>query len=98
MAMPRRAGSRAPRKSNRPRARRQPARSVRRRDGSQAGKSKAKTPGRYTVSISNRQRVLPVSRRRLTGLEKSVLTLEGVARAELSVAIVNDREIHDVNR
>jgi len=87
--MPRRAGSSAPRKSNGLRARRERA---------QSAKPTAGIPGVYSVSISNRQRILRVSRRRLTGLVKSLLMLEGVARAELSVAIVNDREIHDVNR
>jgi|SRR6516162_8706976 len=52
----------------------------------------------YTLSFANRQRVMRVDRRRLARLARSVLAREQVARAEVSVALVDDRQIQIVNR
>ena len=52
----------------------------------------------YSVSIADAQRLVPIDRRRLVRLARSILEREGVARAEISVAVVDDRQIHAVNR
>jgi probable rRNA maturation factor len=52
----------------------------------------------YAIAIANRQRAVRVDRRRLIRLAKAVLAMEEVARAEISVALVDDEEIHAVNR
>jgi len=96
--MPRLAGSREKHRKDRLPVRPGPERVSAARPPAEIRKSKPKTQKPYTVSISNRQRLLPVDRRRLVRLVEAVLTLEQVARAELSVAIVDDGEIHDVNR
>jgi probable rRNA maturation factor len=53
---------------------------------------------RISVAIANRQRAVRVDRRRLIRLAKAVLSMEAVALAEISVALVDDREIHALNR
>lgn len=55
-------------------------------------------PVPYTIAIANEQRCLRVNRRRLTQLALSVLAREQVARAEISIAIVDDTRIHAINR
>src|SRR5579863_5167889 len=52
----------------------------------------------YSIAITNRQRAVRCDRRRLTKLARSVLAREQVESAEISVAIVDDREIHAINR
>ena len=52
----------------------------------------------YSIAFTNRQRILRVDFRRLGRLARSVLTREEVARAEISVAIVDDPQIHALNR
>jgi probable rRNA maturation factor len=52
----------------------------------------------YSIAFANRQRVLRVDRRRLARLARSVLAREQVAWAEISVAIVDDEQIHHLNR
>jgi probable rRNA maturation factor len=92
-----RAVSRAPRRTSPKTVRRQAAR-VSRAHAAQSDGPAGTANKSCSVSISNRQRALRVDRRRLTRLVKSVLALEQVARAEISIAIVGDQEIHDVNR
>jgi probable rRNA maturation factor len=60
-------------------------------------KSKINAPP-YSIAIASRQRALRIDRRRLTRLAHSVLTRERVSRAEISVAIVDDAQIHIINR
>jgi probable rRNA maturation factor len=50
------------------------------------------------VEIVNRQEVLPADENRLREGICAVLAGEGIERANISVAIVDDREIHDLNR
>ncbi|MGE5191760.1 MAG: rRNA maturation RNase YbeY [Deltaproteobacteria bacterium] len=51
-----------------------------------------------SIAFADRQRVLRVDRRRLARLARSVLTREKVRQAEISVAIVDDAQIHSLNR
>lgn len=50
------------------------------------------------VEISNRQQALPVDRRLLRRAVRAVLTEEGIADAEISLAIVDDPTIRDLHR
>jgi probable rRNA maturation factor len=52
----------------------------------------------YSIAIANQQQVLTIDRRRLIRLARSVLAREGVAEADISVAIVDDPQIHSINR
>jgi probable rRNA maturation factor len=52
----------------------------------------------FSIAVVSRQRAMRVDRRRLIRLAQSVLRQEQVASAEISVAILDDREIHAVNR
>jgi probable rRNA maturation factor len=52
----------------------------------------------YSIAVANRQRALPINRRRLIRLVRSVLAREEVAEADISVAIVDDPQIHALNR
>jgi probable rRNA maturation factor len=52
----------------------------------------------FSIAITNQQRVVRIDRRRLTRLAESVLCREEVARAEISLAIVDDAQIHALNR
>lgn len=52
----------------------------------------------YAISLANRQRALRVDRRGLIRLASAVLAMEEVDQAEISVAIVDDREIRGINR
>jgi probable rRNA maturation factor len=52
----------------------------------------------YSIAIANRQRAVRIDRRRLIRLAKAVLEMEEVALAEISVAIVDDTQIHAINR
>ncbi len=52
----------------------------------------------YSIAVANRQRLLPIDRRRLIRLARSVLAREEVAQADISVAIVDDPQIHAINR
>jgi probable rRNA maturation factor len=50
------------------------------------------------IEIANRQRALPVDRRILRRAVRAILADEGVAEAEISLAIVDDRAIHELHR
>ncbi len=50
------------------------------------------------IEIANRQSELDFDEDLLCGVLKNVLIGEGLARAELSVAVVSDSEMKDVNR
>ncbi|HLJ09655.1 MAG TPA: rRNA maturation RNase YbeY [Planctomycetaceae bacterium] len=52
----------------------------------------------YSISVANRQRALRIGGAGIKRLARSVLAREQVASAQLSVAIVDDRQIHAVNR
>jgi probable rRNA maturation factor len=52
----------------------------------------------HAVAIANRQAALRIDRRRLIRLAKAVLEMEEVALAEISVAIIDDAQIHAINR
>ena len=52
----------------------------------------------FTITVSNRQRTLRFDRRRLIRLARGVLRQEQVAAAEISVAILDDPQIHAINR
>jgi probable rRNA maturation factor len=51
-----------------------------------------------SIEVCNRQRAMRLNRQRLVALARSVLAAEQVASAEISVAIVDDAEIHEINR
>ncbi len=53
---------------------------------------------KYSIAIANRQRSMKLDRRAVRVLARSVLALEQVAAAEISVAFVDDGEIHEINR
>jgi probable rRNA maturation factor len=50
------------------------------------------------IAIANRQRALPVDRRRLRRVLRTILKDEGIAEAEISLAIVDDRTIRELHR
>ena len=50
------------------------------------------------IEIANRQRALPVDRRILRRAVRAILDDEGVAEAEISLAIVDDRAIRELHR
>jgi len=50
------------------------------------------------VELNNRQRSHSIDERRLKGAVRTVLRGEGFAEAEVSVAIVDDAEMHELNR
>jgi len=52
----------------------------------------------FTIAIANQQRAVRINRRQLTRLARSVLARETVASADISIAIVDDRQIHAINR
>src|SRR5579872_4700276 len=52
----------------------------------------------FSIAVVSRQRELRVDRSRLIRLARSVLRQEQVATADISVAILDDREIHEINR
>jgi probable rRNA maturation factor len=52
----------------------------------------------FVIELSVRRRLLGVNRAGLTRLARSVLEREQVAKAEISVAIVDDAQIHAINR
>jgi probable rRNA maturation factor len=53
---------------------------------------------KLSIAFANRQRLLRIDRRRLQRLSRSVLIRELVESADISVAIVDDSEIHALNR
>ena len=52
----------------------------------------------YQIEIANRQRSVKIDRRDLTRLARRVLSVEQVASASISLAVVDDDEIHEINR
>jgi probable rRNA maturation factor len=61
------------------------------------GSNPAAGPG-IEVEISNTQGHLPIDQAALSGLARRVLAGEGIDRASLSIALVDDRTIHGLNR
>ena len=55
-------------------------------------------PPRYQILISNEQRVVKMPARALKTAAETVLRDEQVAQAEISVALVGNARIHEVNR
>lgn len=51
----------------------------------------------YAVAIANEQKALRINRPRLTAVVEATLESEKVAAAEISVALVNDERIHEIN-
>ncbi len=52
----------------------------------------------FQIEFNNQQSLLPIDVDRLRDAITAVLTGEGIVRAEVSVAILDDRAIHTVNR
>lgn len=52
----------------------------------------------YTIEIADRQQQQGLDLRRLREAVEQVLKSAGIARAEISVAIVDNRQMHDLNR
>jgi probable rRNA maturation factor len=52
---------------------------------------------KITISITNRQRVLPLDRRAVRRAVTAILSDAGIAEATISVAVVDDREIADLH-
>jgi len=50
------------------------------------------------IDIANRQKTLPIDRRLLRRAVRTVLKDEGIAEAEISLAIVDDPTIRDLHR
>jgi probable rRNA maturation factor len=53
---------------------------------------------RHAIEVSNRQMQWRVNRPRLVAMAASTLTAERVAQARISVALVDDATIHEINR
>lgn len=71
---------------------------------SRSAKSKSRTPeilpdwvGRYEVEIDDSQKVLKVDHRRLVDVVRFVLAAEKCVSASISIAIVDNETIHDLN-
>lgn len=59
----------------------------------------AETPPRIVVEVGDARSLLkPADRPRLADVARRVLEAEGVVRAEVSIAVVDDPAIHEVNR
>lgn len=54
--------------------------------------------GGFRVAVSDEQQAVVVDHEWLAQIAESVLDMEGVTSAEISVALVDDLAIHDVNR
>ena len=52
----------------------------------------------FTIEISNRQSLLSIDSERLRGAVAAVLEEEGIKSAAVSIAVVDDSTIHDLNR
>jgi probable rRNA maturation factor len=52
----------------------------------------------FTIEISNRQTLLAIDAERLRGAVAAVLEEEGLEKAAIDIAIVDDPTIHDLNR
>jgi probable rRNA maturation factor len=52
----------------------------------------------FSIAVANRQRRRPVDSTALKTAVACVLRGEGVAKADISIAVVTDRAIHDINR
>ena len=55
-------------------------------------------PSAIDVEISDTQRQLKIDHEELGRVVRRTLAAEGIARASISVALVNDRTIHELNR
>jgi probable rRNA maturation factor len=85
-------------------ARRQPAvsgrafgRNLRGRSGAVAA-ARSLSPARFAISVRNEQAHLSVPAGRIRKIARIVLTAEEVAGATISVALVDNRTIHGLNR
>lgn len=74
------------------------------KSGPRSAKTKSRVPeihpdwvGRYEVEIDDSQKVLKVDHRRLADVVRSVLAAEKCVSASISVAIVDNETIHDLN-
>lgn len=52
----------------------------------------------YQIFIANRQRAVRIDLRAISALARETLALERVTAAEVSVAFVDDAQIHEINR
>lgn len=52
----------------------------------------------YRITLTNRQSALQIDRARLRRIAETVLREEGIASAEISLAIVDDEQIRALNR
>jgi probable rRNA maturation factor len=90
--------------SSRSSIRRQPARilSKRRRELPASAGTKVRDAlarrTRFVIEIVNQQRVLPVATARIRRIARRTLEAEMVASATISIALVDNRMIHDLNR
>lgn len=55
-------------------------------------------PSPYQIQIANQQAKVPVDEAQLLRFAEETLRSEGISRAEISIAIVDDPAIHTVNR
>ena len=53
---------------------------------------------RYSVDVTNDQAAVSISEDRIREIVEGTLRAEGVAEAEISVALIDDPAIHRVNR
>ena len=56
------------------------------------------TPGPLRIEIANQQTALPIDEARLAGVAESILADAGYHAGELSIAVVDDPTIHELNR
>lgn len=52
----------------------------------------------HLIEIANRQKILKIPPRRLAQVARSLLDAEQVIRSEISIALVDDPQIHTINR
>jgi probable rRNA maturation factor len=55
-------------------------------------------PGTYQIAVSDQQSAVEISESVVERIIRETLTVEGVVEAEISVALVDDPTIHEVNR
>lgn len=50
------------------------------------------------IEIANQQRILPPDRREIRAAVRAALATQGICSAEISIALVDDARIHELNR
>jgi probable rRNA maturation factor len=62
------------------------------------GRAKLTRRSRFVIDVANQQKILPVAVARVRRIARQTLEAEHVTRAMISIALVDNRTIHDLNR